>query len=315
MKSVRTLCMTLIMAFATLAIPGLLAAQNNQAVPTDVQPLTLKFRTIDIPRYESTQIYAINNKNDVAGIYLDSTGLQHGMLIQGKTVIPIDDPNAEPGTTFCYGIAEINDSDVVAGYYTNAAGFEVGFVYQDGTYTDVHVFGSQYVQVNGINNSGELTGTYYDSSAGFWYAFYGSGSKFTRFTVPGGGYYVFGWGINDAGLITVGYFVDPNNQIYMADLYNSKTGKFTPINVPDASQTFVHGINNKNQIVYAWTDTMGNYHAAVLADRKFYTFDDPNGSQSRADGITDNDIIVGTFLPTGDTQRQSFVASPQPQLK
>ncbi|HLW87939.1 MAG TPA: hypothetical protein VKR57_05565 [Terriglobales bacterium] len=299
---------------AALAIPSLLAAQHNQPVHAGVQPVTLKFRTIDIPADESTQIYAINNNNDGAGIYFDSTGLQHGMLLQGDHLTKIDDPKAMPGTTFCFGI---NDSDVVAGYYTNVAGFEVGFTFQiqNGvrTFTDVQPFPSPDVQIYGINNSGVLTGAYYDGSEKVWNAFYGSGTTFTSFTIPGGGYYVYGSAINDAELIAVGYYVDLNNPVYLAYVYNPKTQMFTgPISVPGAAQTYVNGINNKNHTVYTWLDTGGHKHGAVFANRMFYTFDDPAGTDTAGDGINDNDIIVGTFLPTGDTQRQSFVATPQP---
>lgn len=312
MKSARTRCMTLTMVFATLAIPTLLAAQSNQTIHTGPQPLTLTFRTFDIPRYESTQIYAVNNKNDVAGIYIDSTGLQHGMSIHHNKLTRIDDPNATPGTTFCFSI---NDDDVVAGYYTNVGGLEVGFYFDGTSYFDVRPFPSQYVQIYGINKSGVMTGTYYDSSAGAWNAFYGSGSTFTSFTVPGGGYYVYGSAINNAGLIAVGYFVDPNNQVYMADLYDPATGVFTPINVPGASQTYVNGINDKNQIVYTWVDTGGTKHGAASQSGKYITFDDPDATRTSGDGINDNGIIVGTFLPTGETQPQSYVAFRQPQLK
>jgi|HubBroStandDraft_6_1064221.scaffolds.fasta_scaffold156270_1 probable HAF family extracellular repeat protein len=293
---------------AALAIPSLLAAQSDQILHPSLRPVTLKFRTIDIPSDESTQIYAVNNNNQGAGIYIDSTGLQHGMLIQRNQVTMLDDPQATPGTTFCFGI---NDSGVVVGYYTNVGGFEVGFEYQDGTFTDVRPFVSPYVQIYGINNAGVITGTYYDAVAKFWNAFYGSGTSFTSFTVPGGGYYVYGSAINNAGLIVVGYFVDANSRVYMADLYNPTTGVFTPINVPGAAQTYVNGINDKNHIVYTWEDASGK-HGEVLANGTFYEFDDPDGTDTAGDGINDNDIIVGTFLPTGDTQRQSFVATPQP---
>jgi uncharacterized membrane protein len=304
--------MTLTMVLATLAIPTSLAAQSNQTIHTGPQPLTLTFRTVDIPRYESTQIYAVNNKNDVAGIYFDSTGLQHGMSIQHNTLRTIDDPHAAPGTTFCFSI---NNNDVVAGYYTNVGGFEVGFYFDGTNYFDVRPFPSQYVQIYGINDSGVMTGSYYDSSAGAWNAFYGSGSTFTSFTVPGGGYYVYGSAINNAGLIAVGYFVDPNNRVYMADLYNPTTEIFTPINVPGAAQTYVNGINDKTQLVFTWAEASGIKHGAVSANGKFLTFDVPDATSTSGDGINDNDIIVGTFLPTGNTQLQSYVAFRQPQLK
>jgi len=307
MKSPSKFGITLVTVVA-LATSSSLVAQNSQAVHPRVQPLTLKFKTIDISSAQGTQIYAINNKNQGAGVYFDSTGLQHGMIIQAGQVTRIDDPQATPGTTFCNGI---NDSGVVVGYYSNAAGEELGFEYQDGTFTNVAMFNSPYVEVIGINNSGVLTGTYYNPGAGVWYAFYGSGSDFVSFTVPGGAYYVDAYGINDAGLITVGYFVDENNPVSMSDLYNPTTTTFTPINVPGASQSYVHGINNHNQIVYAWTDASGNSHGAVLAGGTFFSFDDPDGTQLRADGINDSAIVAGTFLPTGDTQRQSFVAGQQ----
>jgi hypothetical protein len=61
----------------------------------------LRFKTTNILAYQSTQIYAINHHDEGTGIYFDSTGLQHGLLLQlpGNLVtLPgFTGPNEAPG--------------------------------------------------------------------------------------------------------------------------------------------------------------------------------------------------------------------------
>jgi len=277
------------------------------AATAGVQAITLKFKTVDIPAYQSTQIYAINNENQGAGIFIDSTGLQHGMIIQGGKIIVIDDPNAIPGTTIC---AAVNDHGVAVGYYTNADNVGVGFEYQDGNFGDVTIPSALYVEVWGINNSGMITGTYYDPNLGVWNGFVGSPRNLTSFSVPGA-YYTNGYDINDAGLMTL--LVETSSfGNYSADLYNPTTQELTPINVPGATNSYAGRLNNKNQVIYTWTDSSGNSHGAVRsAAGKFLTFDDPDGTQTQGWGINDSDIMVGVFTPSGSAQLQSFVATAQ----
>ena len=88
--------------------------------------------------------------------------------------------------------------------------------------------------------------------------------------------------------------------------YIYKAGKYTNINIPGATQSFAHSINKNGAVVLTWTDLYGAYHGALLNGTSFYIFDDPNGTDLRADGINDSGLMVGRFLPSGSTFYQSF---------
>jgi len=47
---------------------------------------SLNFKTITVPNSQETVLAGLNNSNVAVGLYLDSSGVQHGMVIQGQTV-------------------------------------------------------------------------------------------------------------------------------------------------------------------------------------------------------------------------------------
>jgi hypothetical protein len=71
--------------------------------------------------------------------------------------------------------------------------------------------------------------------------------------------------------------------------------------VPGALNSNAHSINTSGNVVFSWQDYYGNMHGAVLIAGKFYIFDDPNGTSTRADGINDTNTVVGRFLQSGSS--------------
>jgi hypothetical protein len=77
----------------------------------------------------STQSFAINYQEQVAGSYVDRAGT-HGFILtkpgspSGQVWQSIDEPNAA-GTTV---VTSINDHDTITGWYVNASGHTDGFV-------------------------------------------------------------------------------------------------------------------------------------------------------------------------------------------
>jgi uncharacterized membrane protein len=71
---------------------------------------------------------------------------------------------------------------------------------------DVPFAGVTETDANGVNNSGQIVGFYFDASGG--HAFLDSGGMFSTLVVPGSSF-TSANGINNAGLI-VGHYVDAN---------------------------------------------------------------------------------------------------------
>ncbi|HEY3197518.1 MAG TPA: PEP-CTERM sorting domain-containing protein, partial [Nitrospirales bacterium] len=71
-------------------------------------------------------------------------------------------------------------------------------------------------------------------------------------------------------------------------------GIFTPINVPGASSTLAHGINDAGQIVGGYNVGSG-YHGFLYSGGSFTPIDVPGASSTQANGINDAGQIVGSF--------------------
>jgi hypothetical protein len=263
---------------------------------------TLKFETVDIPGSQQTVLAGLNNSNVKVGDYVDSTGVQHGMKIQGSTVTNIDDPNGV-GTTVCEGI---NDAGVIVGFYLNSSGAPVGFVYKNGAFADILPFGSSSSVVDTVNDNGAYAGIYLDPTTGVENGFYGPSDNFVSVSVPGSTA-TDSVVSNNAGVLVITWTDSSAN--FEVSAFNARKQIFTTINVPGATSSFGDFINNRNQIAYAWQDSSGNFHGAVGSlGGKFTTFDDSDGTETSPSAINDVGLIDGLFLPTGDTLPQGFLA-------
>jgi len=142
---------------------------------------------------------------------------------------------------------------------------------------------------NGINDSGQIVGNYYDSST--IHGFLVSGGTYTTIDFPGA---VAGSAnaINDSGQI-VGDYGDGAGGEHG---YLLSGGQFTTIDVPGAvGLTAAEGINASGQIVGYYVDSGGSSHGFLLSDGKFTTIDFPTGTNTQALGINDSGQIVGTY--------------------
>lgn len=101
----------------------------------------------------STNPRQINNNGVVAGGYIDSTGIQHGFVLDGKKLTSFDAPNSV-GVTTAEGI---NDAGQVAGLYTDSSANRHAFLYDasTGKFTAIDPGnGSTAQEAWGINNKG-----------------------------------------------------------------------------------------------------------------------------------------------------------------
>jgi hypothetical protein len=223
----------------------------------------------------------------------------------------------------------VNDSGQVVGFIgpANNAGASVtpsgangydGFIDNGGAITQIDVPNSQAntTEISGINNSGQITGTFIDSTgAGVPHGFVTSGAAYTN----AGGYTQLdapsatvgnSVGITNAfGLNNSGTVVGGTGGVNGLNGFSYATGSqtYTPVNVPPAlaesNSTQAQGVNDAGHIVgyfigndgqmHGFIDGAGNF---VQLDAPFATVTDMNGAHggsTYAMGLNNSDTVVG----------------------
>jgi probable HAF family extracellular repeat protein len=168
----------------------------------------------------------------------------------------------------------------------------LGFVDTGGVFTTFNVPGALATFGVGINDSGQIVGTYISPTTppgGGELSFVYSAGVFTTLEVPSGFSSVTVNGINDGGQI-VGYFYGPNNSYSQG--FVDAGGVFTPVNVPGANFTYPLGISNNGQIV--GVTFQGDVESAFLYSAGvFSTVNLPGDPVTNFYGINDSGQIVG----------------------
>jgi len=215
------------------------------------------FSTFDFPGAVDNVLEGINDSTQTTGAYDDSSQVTHGFLRQPDGSVVTIDPPASEGYAEANGI---NDSGTIVGYYIGNSVH--GFQFSNGNYSTIDVPGATKTYVSGINNLGDICGSYVDAS-GVNHGFVMSNGIVTTLDFPGATT-TNAQSINDSGEI-VGSTV-------VADVrhgYLFSNGNFTMIDAPGASMaksgaslsgTDVHGINASGEIVGTYQDTAGVIH-------------------------------------------------------
>jgi uncharacterized membrane protein len=129
-----------------------------------------RFRTIDIPRARGTELYEINNRGDMIGIYAGTRARdQHAFLLDRRG--RITEIKVRGGRyTIPFGL---NDHGQIVGYTSNVApdgtatnihGFAL-LKGVDGPVTRVNVPGAPQTAALGINDQGKIVGAYENPNA------------------------------------------------------------------------------------------------------------------------------------------------------
>src|SRR5579863_10451411 len=257
-------------------------------------PLTFTFTDVHANKTAlETDTYAVNDAGVIAGDYVDSKSVQHGMILAGTKLTTVNNKECEAisgtgGISF-YGL---NSKGEAAGWCTSAkTGLDIAFVYSAGKFTPVSFPKSNGTQATGINDKGEVVGLYLDSTNAT-HGFSKIGTKYTSISVKGETNTV-AWGVNNAGQITV--YATNSAGGFDAFLVTGKV--FKKINNPGAGTTgtIVHTpAPNTKDIDGTYYDTTGTEKGWLLHAGKYYDVVDPGGV-SRADGLNDKLEIVGRY--------------------
>ena len=260
--------------------------------------LTFVFKDVQaVTTAQETDTYGINNARAIAGDYVDSSGIQHAVILGGvNAFISADRPGCvtSPGSTSIafYGI---NSSNVAAGWCTNTSGVQVGFTYSRGHFTDISIPGAILTNAIGINDAGAVVGTYV-TSTGVQHGFVLVGSTLTNLDPPGVTSTATAWGINNAGVISA--FGINASGTYVSFTTPDMGQTWTPLHAPGEGSigTAMHEINNNGDVVGTYFDSSGNRHGVLYHGGTYYSFDDPNGvGSTRANGLNDMLVMVGRY--------------------
>jgi uncharacterized membrane protein len=282
----------------TLCILSLVLVFAIATSAADTPALKFRFTKANVPGAQQTEPFGINNAGVMVGEYVDSSGVQHAYILNGKKLTKLDHPNAETGSTWASNLNPDGPVSVVGYYVSSRTGQVLGFLYKNGKYTDIPgPSGAVYALGFGINDNGAIVGAYVDS-AGSAHGFLLAGKKYTTLNVPGASGTA-AHGINKSGKIVVTW-EDSNSNVESA-LYDGKTYK--TIDVPLAVDSYPGGINAAGDVCYGWTDAIGVQHGALRHNGKYYKFDYPNSTATYGYGINDKGNTVGYYstLRTGIT--------------
>lgn len=156
-----------------------------------------------------------------------------------------------------------------------------------GTYTNIDVPGSGFTYAYGINNAGEVVGTYLEDQ--FEHGFILSGGTYTTVEYPGADDTVV-VGINDKGrVVGIG---SPG----VGFLYDRSTGSFTDVVHNGAAASSALAINNRGTIIgFSYPDVPFELNA----QGRGATIKIPGATFVNPYGINDSGSVVGTYGPHG----------------
>jgi probable HAF family extracellular repeat protein len=200
------------------------------------------------------------------------------------------------------GALGINDRGEIAGEFITPTR-EYGFLRDKrGRISRIDVPGAAGIQVEKINNRGQIVGAYNETSPflpdpnagsrGFVLA----RGRLTKIDVPRATSTV-AHGINDRGHV-VGVYEDGDGRDHG---FFWRQGHFTGFDVPGATATEPLAINNRGQIVGIYVDADGAVHGFLHSHGAYTTIDAPGAAQTIPLGINDRGQIVGGMStdPTG----------------
>jgi len=251
--------------------------------------------TFDYPGTGNSSLpQKINERGDVVGEFIDSTGVTRGFVrfSDGSFSDPIVDPNDTVGFTEGRGI---NNSRTVAGDYATSDGTLHSFFLSGGTFTEYDVPGAVQTNLLSINDAGDFTGGFDPDGSGVFQAFVSVGGTLTSFSVPDAAS-TFAYEINNSKHLTVGYFIDGSGILH--GYFRDANGALHfPIDPSGSLGTVLFGLNDRNWVVGRYADSSGETHGLFfLPPNNFFTFDYPGSTFTSLNGINDRGFICGRYV-------------------
>ena len=250
--------------------------------------------TFDYPGTgNSTLPQKINEKGDIVGEFIDSSGVVRGFVrfSDGSFSAPIVDPNDTVGFTEARGI---NNPGTVVGDYASPDGNNHGFFLSGGTFTEYDIPGALSTDVFGINDAADFTGTFSNDDV-IGQAFVSVGGTVTSFSVPAATA-TLAYQINNSKQLVVGYYIDSSGILH--GYFRDANGALHfPIDPSGSVQTILFGDNNRNWVVGRYADASGVTHGLFFVPpNNFFTFDFPGSTFTSLNGISSQGNITGRYV-------------------
>ncbi len=264
------------------------------------------FQTFNGPGGANSEVWGINNAGDVVGYYVGANGnlgFEYNPSTQAYTSL------AGPTGASDVQAFGINDNGVIVGTYRDNSNVTHGFVFANGNYQTIDGPGAQYgTQVNGINNSGQLSLTYATSLFNSAYRWTPSGTGYTSQSLSVGADGTVSGGINNNGAVA-GYYQSPN---YGGFVWNSDGTFSTFLNPNDLSGT-TQGldVNDNGVVVGSFFSSMGE-SGYVDQGGVFTQINVPGSIYTYTTGVNDSGEITGWYLDSRD-QMHSYIATAAPE--
>ena len=143
---------------------------------------TYKFKKITDGKGLNTSLHDINESGvAVGGVFAPGATLRPCFVLKGKTKTALNDPNGVNGTE-CWGISS---TGTIVGDYLDANSNEIGYIYSNGTFTDIAPPHANITVVYGVNASNVVIG-YYINAKGAQIGFTYDGTTYTDIKIKGG---------------------------------------------------------------------------------------------------------------------------------
>jgi len=270
---------------ALLCLAEALLAQDTPMDTTSDSASTIAytFKIVNYPHDSYTQFLGINNVGEIVGYH----GLNNGFTLKLPNSFTLED---FPGAVQTQ-VTAVNDLGQTAGFYTDRAGVQHGFLKLGANFKAVDYPGSiGNNQLVALNSASQAIGFYSEASGPSIYYLYERG-KFSLIRLPNeikSSATI--TGINNAGQVS-GYYSD-NASSYHGFLLNE--GQLKTLTFPGAGDTFAYGLNNIGQVV-GYYDGYLVGHGFVWSEKTgFQTIDVPAGQGvTMVNGINDKGVIVG----------------------
>jgi probable HAF family extracellular repeat protein len=277
---------------------------------------------LNVPGASDTIARGINDMGQTVGWWVNSSvsNVEHGFLydVHTNTYDTLNFPNALH--TQAYGI---NNNGQVVGYYAKEVALGTrqtalyGFLYdktRTPVFTTLDVPGSSGTLAYGINDKGQVVGSYLDStlaSHGFLYdETQKSPYKTFDFQNSSGTY---AYDINNNGQIVGQFYLQgstPANHNFLCGISMDNSCRQLTINI-NAAGFDAFGINDYGQIVGEyWDSPLTAIHAFIYDDssKTAKRFDYPNTTETDLSGINNSGQLVGTYrMQTPQMSLRGFI--------
>ncbi len=213
------------------------------------------FTNENFPGSAQTQVTGLNNIGTTVGFWSDTNngpGLDSnfGFVDIGGTFTSVNNPGTATTPPVFNQLLGVNDSNIAAGFYTDAAGVTHGYTYNIGAATfSANIDDSSAVgntTAAAINNAGEVAGFYTDAG-GNSHGFIDNGGTFMTLDASGAMDTTL-LGLNNLGQ-AVGFDIDAAMQMH-GIICTIATSSCVQVDDPKGiGTTTFNGVNDKGQIV------------------------------------------------------------------